>query len=77
MIKTFCDGCGKEITGQNAPRGGPLHDNDRLGATLITVGGALHVEVITSKDGTANNGDWCKYCILDALNRLDDRPKAL
>lgn len=37
----------------------------------------LTVEVITSKEGCANDGDFCKYCILDALYKLDDRVKEL
>lgn len=36
-------------------------------------GRRMEVEVVTSLSGTYNDGDFCKYCILDALYELDDR----
>lgn len=75
MIKRFCDICGNEITRGNSivsetPGG-------RLGAKIKKNGAELKVEMLTSVDGTANKGDVCKYCVLDALYKLDDRPQAV
>ena len=78
MIKLFCDCCGDEIVENNSPRFSP--GSTYLGRLCASVTSAnrktkLSVEVITSKDGVSNDGDFCKYCILDALVGLDDRPK--
>lgn len=76
MIRYYCDGCRKEITEANAAVGGPIHSADRLGTEIVTKESVhLKVEVITSMNGTANAGQFCKHCVLDALYRLDDRPK--
>lgn len=74
MIRRYCDLCGAEMTDANTPRWGTSHG--RLEAALKRKGETvLKVEVIQSVNGTSNAGDVCKYCILDALYRLDDRPK--
>lgn len=39
--------------------------------------GVLDFEIITGKQGTSNAGDFCKYCIIDAVNRYDNRPQVL
>lgn len=70
MTKYFCDVCGDEVTDANKPEGG-----GRVGATLECETGKLHVEILTTWRGTANAGCFCKYCVLDALSKLDDRPK--
>jgi hypothetical protein len=75
MIRHYCDGCGKEITEDNAAVGGPIHCSDRLGTEITKRGVKLRVEIITSMDGTANAGHFCRHCVLDALYKLDDRPK--
>lgn len=73
MIKHFCDGCLEEITDRNRAAGGHL-SSQRLGAEIKGRGNKLlKVEVITSSNETANQGLFCKYCILDALYALDDR----
>lgn len=74
MIKRFCDCCGHEITEANECDGGTC---GRLGATLSRNGVKLDIEVLIAKDGTNNAGDFCKHCVLDALQKLDDRPRAL
>lgn len=74
MIKTFCDACGQEITEQLALSQG--RSGDRLAATLSRGGKTLSVEVLTSLNSTANAGQFCKHCVLDALYKLDDRPTA-
>ena len=75
MIKTFCDCCGEEISGDNELKGGTI---GRLGARVKSANAMkeLKVEVITVKDGTYNAGDFCLYCVLDALNSADKRPRA-
>jgi len=50
----------------------PLH---RLTAKLKRGNSELQVEVIETKDGTSNAGHFCRYCVLDALRSLDDRPR--
>lgn len=73
MIKIYCDCCGVEIDRSTLPKGGVT--NDRLAAKVKSKNGChvLGVEVITRLDNTANAGDFCKNCILDALYKLDDR----
>lgn len=74
MIKRYCDCCGDEITDRNKVDG----EHSRLTGEVRKLGGhvMLRVEVITAKDSTWNDGDFCKYCIIDAITRADDRPKA-
>ena len=74
MTKYFCDGCEVELNEHNSPGGGK--NSGRLEATVGKNGRTLKVEVIHSQDGCANAGMYCKHCILDALNELDDRLKA-
>ena len=68
MIKRYCDKCGAEITDKNI-----ANFNNRISAEIKTRNGRMMVEVISGKDSTWNDGDFCKYCILDALYTLDDR----
>ena len=75
MVKYFCDKCGEEITDKNMSEGGTKSEG-RLGVEIEYGKHTLAVEVINSLDGCANAGLFCKYCILDALYQLDDRPKA-
>jgi len=71
-VKHFCDLCGVEITDANKAN---LHsDNFRMKASVNENGVTLTTEIMTSKDGTTNAGDFCKYCIIDCINTLDDRP---
>jgi len=75
MTKTCCDVCGVELDKQNLPSGGFLVKS-RLGAELRTSDGRVfHFEVIGAVGKCANDGDFCKYCILDALYSADDRPR--
>jgi len=70
MIRCFCDACGNELTDKNRPGGA-------LGRLTNQVGkkAGMYVEVMTGKDGVSNAGNWCKYCIIDEINKLDDRVK--
>ncbi len=73
MTKYFCDGCLQEITESNAVSGG--QNGQRLGTTVKKGDIALKVEILTGTGGVSNAGLFCKYCILDALYKLDDRKK--
>ena len=68
MIKRFCDFCGAEITNKNW-----VGDTGRFKAK-IGKKGTLHVEVKTGFNRIMNEGDFCKYCVIDAVNGADDRP---
>lgn len=72
MIRYFCDCCGKEISERDTNTRNPL---GRLSAMLKRGNSELAVEVIETKDGTSNAGNFCRYCVLDALAKLDDRPQ--
>lgn len=81
--KRFCDHCGDEITMSNDLR--PLGDAT-IGSAVGRLCGAherhgpggrdrLMVEIVTGQDSTWNRGDYCRYCVIDAVSSLDDRPK--
>lgn len=72
MIRYFCDCCGKEIPAEDATFRNPLWG--RLSAELKRGNSALRVSVIEYKDNVGNSGQFCRYCVLDALRSLDDRP---
>jgi hypothetical protein len=74
MIRRFCDMCGNEITKKDMPGRNKL---GRLNAEQESGKHKLRVEVIESGDGCSNSGDFCIYCVLDALQTLDDRPRSL
>jgi hypothetical protein len=64
MKKTFCDICGAEIGRHNHPgTKGP----GRIAGEYQKNGVKLSYEVIVGKDGVTNEGDFCRYCIMEAL----------
>jgi len=73
MKKIICDICGEEITSKNQllkkfirkSRVKGTSGNHDLGVT---------VEILYDLDGTYNKGDVCKYCVLDVVKKIDDRP---
>lgn len=83
MTRYFCDKCDVEITG---PR---YLDTDQMSCLLATdvMSGALawRIEVIAIRPQPKCLGEvprtdlphFCKHCVLDALYKLDDRPKAV
>lgn len=76
MIKYFCDLCGAEISEQNRPRGGTVPG--RLGVEKVDSKNPdrmFEIEVITGVNRCWNNGELCKYCIIDMINEADDRPR--
>lgn len=72
MIRHYCDICEALITEANKT-GVEMHY--RLGVKLHHNGHQIDFEILHVLDGISNAGDFCKYCILDAFYRLDDRPK--
>jgi len=73
MKKTFCDCCGDEITSSNDIKS--RVPGERYGAEITKRGHKLRVEVIAGVDGVMNGGDVCRYCVIDAVKSLDDRPQ--
>jgi hypothetical protein len=74
VVQHYCDFCGDKITKHNACCGGAMHCRDsRLGIEVERDGVVLKVEIMTSLDGVSNKGDVCRFCVLDALNKLDTR----
>ena len=76
MIRHFCDECGAEITRKNMC--GKDSSGNRLsgkGDTSKPTPGVLFFDVMTGKGNITNDGEFCKYCVIDAINKLDDRPK--
>ena len=68
MRKFFCDICESELTNRDFGR--------QAGSYTRYKTPILNFEITTGKDGVWNGGDFCRYCIIDAVNTLDDRPKA-
>ena len=76
--KYYCDICGEEITEQNNCVGATINNvNNRLGAVITRKDKTLKVEIITALNDKWNDGDVCRHCVLDALSKLDNRPKLL
>jgi hypothetical protein len=76
MIRHYCDYCGDEITTANDCTGGAVNCPDsRLGCEIENNGVLLRVEIMVAFNGKWNSGHACKYCVLDALNQLDDRDR--
>lgn len=75
--KYFCDFCDAELTDANRCSGAT--DGIRLGGERQARGSMqtrISVEVMTARNGVWNSGDFCKYCVIDAVNSLDDRPRS-
>jgi hypothetical protein len=76
MIKRFCDICKEEITTENRIDGDRMKTELRCASNIKDAQDSiLKVEVMTSHNQVTNAGDFCKYCVLKALYKLDDRPK--
>jgi hypothetical protein len=76
--KTYCDMCGEEITSRNEAVGSSF-SGSRLGGKTQdpTKQRWMCFEVSTGLDNVWNAGNFCKYCIIDAIKRLDNRPQIL
>lgn len=75
MIRKYCDICEKEITSDNTVTSSAGYP--RLSTAIYSPDKAvkLTVELIQYKNDTSNTGDFCKYCIIDAFNKFDDRTR--
>ena len=75
MIRAFCDICEDEITEKNKfdDKYFPLS----AGVVSKGTGKETFFNVVTAGDDSFNKGDFCKYCVLDALRGLDDRPRTV
>jgi hypothetical protein len=73
-IKHFCDNCGHALdSGNTLGKGNVLkveNDTPSRGGVSFYV----HLTASTSPGGSPV-GDLCKHCVIDAVNKLDDRPK--
>lgn len=72
-VKRFCDVCNKEITHENK-RSRDLPSDRLMGeshglAFVITTGR------VEGRNKIWNAGDFCDYCIIDAVNSLDNRAR--
>ena len=63
MIKHFCDKCRVEIDRDNQFE----HKEFKI---------AKHVVILTIQDPQTSEDALCLYCVLDEVNKLDNRPKA-
>lgn len=63
MKKPYCDQCGDLITSDNYFEG-----------FKVDVAGVSFSVII--ENAIPTDYDACKYCVLDAIAKLDDRPKA-
>lgn len=75
-VKHFCDSCGNEIVADNqqgkvADDCGRLKTRDAYQSRKLPL-----VEVLVGAPGGHwNAGDYCKYCVIAAVNEFDDRPR--
>lgn len=76
MIRRFCDVCNKELTDKNSVFGAPGRPRRLCNESLPGVDTEVMFEVTTGYKGAWGRGDFCKYCVIDAINKLDDRPRA-
>jgi len=66
MKKLFCDICGEELKRHNR------FDVSNVEAQGKLVNGErTNLKIFISCDP----GDFCKYCIIKTINKLDDRPR--
>ena len=62
MKKSYCDKCENEITKDN------VFNNFEFEL-------AKHTFTVNEPDAQCIDFDICKYCVIDAIKKLDDRPK--
>lgn len=68
MKKTFCDCCDQPITSENSSGGA----GDLVRFTVADV--KFHITPSGLGAPTPMDYDVCKYCLIDAVKQLDDRP---
>lgn len=81
MIVKLCDFCREEITHVNDIRDAAKKEesstvNKRQYVAILLKLGATELVRSTYSPPGLKNKDYCKYCIIDIINRhYDDRPK--
>ena len=70
MKKTFCDKCDIEINEALFT----INENGAFSLFSFLVGKVVFIVTPLDKE---QDFDFCKTCIIDGLDRLDDRPKAI
>ena len=65
MTKTHCDVCDRAIDGKIEIE---VMQNKSQKTTIA-------IKAHICEDSNTNKFDICKYCLVDALNRIDDRPR--
>lgn len=74
-IKRMCDQCGAELDGAAAPHGNHGSTEGDQTEGLQIKHGDIRVRLTAGRSGhPIGTGDWCKYCMLDAVAKLDGRP---
>jgi hypothetical protein len=61
--RTFCDGCGEELGFRN----GRFDVDNEKGGVCFRFQSVGFNQLV--------GGDVCKYCLIDAVNVFDDRPR--
>lgn len=70
MIKTFCDLCTRELSGEENVV------QNRIRCEKVFEGETkIHIEIQVGKNGTWNSGEVCKDCVIDLINSFDKRPR--
>jgi len=76
MIKYYCDICGDEITETNKP---PSKFIAELESKVVILGIISKEKLVVQLIQNDQRGDIdacvCKYCMIDAINTMDDRTR--
>lgn len=76
MIRHYCDCCNRPLPPVNFGRSGVVHTAWVRYGTAPHEGKNVSVNISATLKGAAWNGmDLCKYCIIDVVKTLDDRPE--
>lgn len=77
MIRRYCDICGREAVSVTSPRLASEMNRGSIGGgiQLMAAKPVVRFEIMCGAGPAMNGGDVCKYCVLDAINTLDDRPQ--
>lgn len=68
MRKIFCDYCEAELTRDNTL---PIHVSGKLELKTTHKNKPAHIKI-----DLVDVGDICGHCIIDVVNKFDDRPRA-
>lgn len=76
MKRLFCDKCGNEISDANAFAEDGAGEISQVVRATAASGSEALLEVSLHVTNKWKGRDLCKYCAIDAINKLDDRPRA-